>query len=90
MRLSNPYYCYIEAFLNTFLIAFLKFSLILIKANSLYPMLIDLISHIPQLPFDTIINKYYYHISKHFILALVLIIISYLIFIKKNDLGILC
>ena len=90
MHLSDSYYYYIEALLSISLIAFLKFSLVPTKADLLCFMPADSISHIPRLPFNTIINKHYYYISKHFILALIPIIISHLISTKENDLKILC
>ena len=49
-------------------------------------MLANLISHMPQLFFNTIIDKHYCYVSKHFMLALVSVIISYLVFIREDDL----
>ena len=88
MHSSDPYYHYIKALLSISLIILLKFSLILTKTNLLYPIPADLAPHISQLFSDIIMDKHYHYMCKHSILALVLIIISYLIFIKKNDLGI--
>ena len=81
---------YIKAFLNTSLITFLKFSLVLTKANLLYPMPTDSALHMLRPFSNIIINKYYHHIGKHFILISILITIFYLIFIKKNNLEVLC
>ena len=88
MYLSNSCYRYIKAPLNTSLITLLKFLLVLIKAGLLYLMLADLALHMPQLSFDIIINKHHYHMSKHFILASVPVIVSYLISIRENNLGV--
>ena len=90
MHLSDSYYYYIKAFLNTSLIAFLKSLLILTKADLLYLMLADLAPHMPQLSFDMIMDKHHYYVSKHFILTSVLIIIFYLVFIWKDNLKIFC
>jgi len=53
-------------------------------------MLADLAPHIFRLPSDMIINKYYYHVSKHSMLVSIPIIISYLISTEEDDLGIFC
>ena len=90
MHSNDPCYRYIKAPLSTSLITLLKFLLVLIRANPLYPMPIDLAPHMPQLPFNTMIDKYHHYISKHFILTLVPVIIFHLIFTKEDDLGILC
>ncbi len=90
MRLSDPYYYCIEASLNTFLIAFLKSLLISTKADLLCFMLANLIPHMPQLSSNIIINKHYRYISEHFMLALVLVIVFYLISTKENNLKVFC
>ena len=50
----------------------------------------DLASHMPRFPFSTMINKYYCHVGKYFMLILILVIISYSISIEKDNLRILC
>ena len=90
MRLNDSYYRYIKAFLNTSLITFLKFSLVLTKASLLYLMLVDLVLHMPRLSFNIIINRHYRYVNKHSILASVLVIISYSVFTGEDNSGVLC
>ena len=88
MHLSNLCYYYIKASLNISLIVLLKSLLILMRAGSLYPMLADLAPHMPRLLSDMMIDKYHCHVGKHFILALVPVIVSHLVSIKEDDLGV--
>jgi len=52
-------------------------------------MLANLAPHMPQLPSNMIMNKYYYYVSKHFILVSVPVIVFYSIFTKENNLKVL-
>ena len=71
-------------------ISFLKSSLISTKVSLLYLMPANLALHMPQLPFDMIINKYHCYVNEHFILTSVLVIVSYSVSIEEDNLGVLC
>jgi len=50
----------------------------------------DLASHMPRLSFGTMIDKHYYHVSKHFMLISVPVIVSHSVSIREDDSRVLC